>query len=65
MRIVRISGLGSLANLCGKETIERVLSNAGLFQEFLKLCERFDKEILPEGLGTRQRAGLIAVVERD
>jgi ubiquinone/menaquinone biosynthesis C-methylase UbiE len=64
MRILRISGLGSLANLCGKETVERVLSNDGLFQEFLELCERFDKEILPEGPGTRQRAGLIAVAER-
>jgi len=64
MRILRIGGLGSLANLCGKETIEQVLSNDGLFQEFLELCERFDREILPEGPGTRQRAGLIAVAER-
>jgi SAM-dependent methyltransferase len=63
MRIVRIGGLGSLANLCGKETIDRVLSNESLFQEFLGLCERFDGEILPEGVGTRQRAGLIAVAE--
>lgn len=64
MRILRIGGLGSLANLCGKETIERVLTNDSLLQRFLELCERFDNEILPEGPGTRQRAGLIAVAER-
>ena len=40
-----------------------MLKEETLFQEFLELCERFDREILPEGLGTR-RAGLIAVAER-
>lgn len=64
MKVLRIGGLGSLANLCGKETVERVLKDEALFQEFVKLCERFDREILPEGPGTRQRAGLIAVAER-
>jgi SAM-dependent methyltransferase len=64
MRVLRIGGLGSLANLCGKETVERVTRDEVLFQEFLELCERFDREILPKGPGTRQRAGLIAVAER-
>lgn len=64
MRVLRIGGLGSLANLCGKETVQKILKDRALFQEFLDLCERFDKEILPDGPGTRQRAGLIAVAER-
>ncbi len=63
MRVVRAGGLGSLANLCGTE-VEKVLRDDALFQEFLELCEKFDREILPEGPGTRQRAGLIAVAER-
>ncbi|MCR4404038.1 MAG: methyltransferase domain-containing protein [Candidatus Acetothermia bacterium] len=63
MRVLRIGGLGSLANLCGKETAECTLREGALFQEFLALCERFDREILPDGPGTRQRAGLIAVAE--
>ena len=62
MRVLRVGGLGSLANLCGREALERVLSDEALFQK--ELCERFDNEILPEGPGTRQRAGLIAVAER-
>ena len=64
MRVLRVGGLGSLANLCGKETVERVLKNEDLFQEFLDLCEYFDREILPHGPGTRQRSGMIAVAER-
>lgn len=64
MKVLRLGGLGSLASLCGKETVQKVLGDQTLLQEFLDLCERFDKEVLPDGPGTRQRAGLIAVAER-
>ena len=63
MRVLRIGGLGSLAYLCGQEAVERVSADEALLQTFLDFCERFDNEILPEGPGTRQRAGLIAVAE--
>jgi ubiquinone/menaquinone biosynthesis C-methylase UbiE len=63
-RVLRCGGLGSLANLCGKDTVERVLQDQSIFTEFVNLCERFDTETLPDGPGTRQRAGLIAVAER-
>lgn len=63
MRILRVGGLGSLAGLYGAPTIRRVCEDEGLLEEFLDLCERFDKEILPDGPGTRQRAGLIAGAE--
>jgi ubiquinone/menaquinone biosynthesis C-methylase UbiE len=64
MKVLRVGGLGSLAQLCGKAAVERVLEDEDMLQEFLELCERFDEEILPDGLGTRHRAGLIAVAER-
>jgi hypothetical protein len=35
-----------------------------LFNEFCDLCERYDREVLPEGPGTSARAGLIAVAQR-
>lgn len=63
MRVLRCGGLGSLAYLCRPETIERVVGNDALFGKFLDLCDRFDREVLPDGPGTRQRAGLIAVAE--
>lgn len=61
MQVLRCGGLGTLANFCGREAVERVCQDGALFQNFLDLCERFDQEVLPEGPGTRQRAGLIAV----
>jgi hypothetical protein len=61
MEVVRCGGLGTLSNLCGKETVSTVLKDQTLLKEFLDLCEQFDREVLPDGPGTRQRAGLIAV----
>jgi len=63
MKVLRCGGLGSLAFFCGQETVEQVLKDRFLLNTFLDLCERFDREILPNGPGTRQRAGLIAVAE--
>jgi uncharacterized Tic20 family protein len=45
------------------EAIEAVLKDEHQFQKFLDYCEYYDLEVLPDGPGTRQRAGLIAVAE--
>jgi ubiquinone/menaquinone biosynthesis C-methylase UbiE len=63
MKVLRCGGIGSLASLCGQEALECVLKEESLVQRFVDLCEYYDKEILPDGPGTRQRAGLIAVAE--
>lgn len=63
MKILRCGGLGSLANFCGGDPIEAVMKNEQQFQKFLDYCEYYDLEVLPDGPGTRQRAGLIAVAE--
>lgn len=64
MRVLRCGGLGSLAGLCDQEALQRIASDGVLLDSFLYLCEQFDIEILPEGPGTRQRAGLIAVAQQ-
>lgn len=64
MRVIRCGGPGSLAGTCGRDTVARVLGDETVLQPFLDLCERFDTDILPDGPGTRQRAGLLAVAER-
>lgn len=56
--------IGSLANLCGKDTVDFVKQNPGSMETFLDLCEDFDQNILPSGPGTKQRAGLIAIAAR-
>lgn len=58
------AGLGSLANLCGKETLDYVKDNRRAMKPFLDLCEHFDRKIMPGGPGTHQRAGLMAVAMR-
>lgn len=63
MRILRLTGLGSLCHLCNRETIAKVLADERLFAEFVDLAERFDLEVLPYGPGSRARAGIIAVAE--
>lgn len=63
MGVLRCGGLGSLAGLCDQEVIQRIANDSVLRESFLSICERFDREILPEGPGTRQRAGLIAVAQ--
>ncbi|OGR42144.1 MAG: hypothetical protein A2X35_06680 [Elusimicrobia bacterium GWA2_61_42] len=57
-------GLGSLANLAGKDTIDFVKQNPRAMETFLDLCEDFDRDIMPGGPGTKQRAGLIAIATR-
>lgn len=64
MKVLRCGGLGSLAGLCGPDTVKRVLDDGTLLADFLNLCDLYDLEILPDGPGTRQRAGLIAVSSR-
>ncbi|HKF52575.1 MAG TPA: class I SAM-dependent methyltransferase [Candidatus Acidoferrales bacterium] len=64
MKVLRCSGLGSLAALCTPEAIQRAVNDEVVFKEFLSRCEQFDRDILPDGPGTRQRAGLIAVARR-
>jgi len=63
MKILRLGGIGSLANFCGQKTVEKVSENEKLFEKFLDLCERYDKDVLPNGPGTKNRAGLIGVAE--
>jgi hypothetical protein len=60
MKILRLGGLGSLSGLCRPGTAQRILEQEPLLEEFLDLCERFDKEIMSDGPGTQERAGLIA-----
>jgi SAM-dependent methyltransferase len=64
MQMLRCGGLGSLAGLCAPEALPAILNDTSVLETFLTICEEFDKEILPDGPGTRLRAGLIAVARR-
>lgn len=64
MRIHRCGGIGSLSYLCGQDTARKARQDETTWKSFLDICERFDVEVMPEGPGTYQRAGLIAVATR-
>lgn len=64
MKVVMAGGLGSLARLCDDEALLKLKYDEKLFDEFIALCERYDAEVMPDGPGTRQRAGLIAVAKK-
>jgi hypothetical protein len=63
MQVLRCGGLGTLAGYIPQKYIEQACQSEILFEEFLNLCERYDQEILPDGAGTRERAGLIAIAQ--
>lgn len=66
MEVLRCGGLGSLSWLTlvdRPELLETVLADETLFEQFVDLCERFDREVMPYGPGTRHRCGLIAVAK--
>lgn len=63
MHILRLGGFGTISEHTNKETLEKFENDKTLFNEFLDIAEQFDKEVFPEGKGTRNRCGLIAVAE--
>ncbi|NLO09505.1 MAG: class I SAM-dependent methyltransferase [Clostridiales bacterium] len=64
MRIDRLTSIGSLSNHCGKEFIDSIISNIKLFDEYIDLCDRYDKEICSDSIGSAQRAGIIIVASK-
>lgn len=64
LEVLRCGGVGTLANFLSRELTQQACQTPDVLEPFLDLCERFDCEALPDGPGTRQRAGLIAVAQR-
>jgi hypothetical protein len=42
MRVVRVGGIGSLSNLCGKEVVRNLRARASAWAAFVDLCDDFD-----------------------
>ncbi|MBX7222783.1 MAG: class I SAM-dependent methyltransferase [Blastocatellia bacterium] len=63
-KIIRATALGTLAHLISPETRQRIEANPELLQQFLELCDNYDREIMPHGPGSPDDTGLIVVAER-
>jgi SAM-dependent methyltransferase len=64
LTVARAGGIGSLASLCGPEHLRALAAAAARFQAFLDRCEAFDRDVLPDGPGTPDDTGLLAIAER-
>ena len=72
MRVIECRSIGSLTHLylmhlCRRYSEEEVRARINSLSEdeaFIALCDRFDREILPDGVGSFRRAGLFAVAEK-
>ncbi|HHT88850.1 MAG TPA: class I SAM-dependent methyltransferase [Clostridiales bacterium] len=64
MRIDRLTSIGSLSNHCGKEFVDWIIKDTKLFDEFVEICDRYDKEICSDSIGSAQRAGIIIVASK-
>ncbi len=63
MNVLRLGGLGSLSYLMGTQTIKDLGQDSELLRTYAELCDYFDQKVFPDGPGSRQRAGLMAVAE--
>lgn len=64
MHIERLTSIGSLSNHCGKDFLDKLAEKPGLFDAYVELCDRFDKEICPSSVGSSQRAGIMVVASK-
>ena len=64
MKIERLTSIGSLTNHCGREFLDKLLKKPKLYLEYIELCDRFDKEICPNSIGSNQRAGIMIVASK-
>jgi len=64
MKIERLTSIGSLTNNCGKEFIDSLIKKPKLYNEYIDLCDRFDKEICSNSIGSRERAGIMVVASK-
>lgn len=73
MNVKECRSLGSLTHLylmqlystLDKNEVKKKIDEISESEEFLELCDYYDKEIMSEGMGSFRRAGIIAVCEKD
>lgn len=72
MNVITCRGLGSLTHLYlmhlyreyGYEQVLEKINSISSNNEFLELCDYFDKNVMSGGMGSFRRAGIIAVCEK-
>lgn len=64
MQTAETRALGSMANLSA-DVLDRITGDRHLLDDFLDMCEEYDTRVNPGGPGTKQRAGLVSIGQRE
>lgn len=72
MCVLECRSIGSLTHLYlihlyrqnTAEEVHQKINEISSNQEFLKICDYYDKNVMPEGMGSFRRAGIFAVAEK-
>lgn len=71
MKVIECRGIGSLTHLYlihlyrqNPKDIHRIIEELIEDPEFLEICDYYDKNVLPDGMGSFRRAGILAIAEK-
>lgn len=73
MHVIECRSIGSLTHLYlmhlyrqyPTEAVHEKINAISMDPEFLELCDEYDKNIMPGGMGSFRRAGILAIAEKD
>ena len=73
MKIIECRSIGSLTHLYllhlyrqgSGETVQEKMSSASANRELLEICDYYDRNVMPTGMGSFRRAGILAIAEKN
>lgn len=72
MNVIECRSIGSLTHLylmhlyrqSSAEAVHEKINAVSMDAEFLEICDYYDKNIMPNGMGSFRRAGIFAIAEK-
>ena len=73
MKVIECRSIGSLTHLYllhlyrqgSGETVQEKMSAVSANREFLEICDYYDRNVMPDGMGSFRRAGILAIAEKN
>lgn len=73
MNVLECRSIGSLTHLYllhlyrqhNKIEVHDIINEVSMDDEFVELCDYYDKYVMPEGMGSFRRAGILAIAEHE
>lgn len=73
MKVIECRSIGSLTHLYllhlyrqhNKIEVHEIINDISMKEEFVELCDYYDKHVMSDGMGSFRRAGILAVAEHE